>query len=101
MTIILKIIYYGALCISALLAGFYFLATLFNLPTQTSSNKIREDLILLVSMGTALGLLYWAFRIGHQQAQWGAGIGMIVGAYLAFGVLFLFGMFTFGKIHWQ
>ena len=83
------------------LAGFYFLATLFNLPMQTSSNKIREDLILLVSTGVALGLLYWAFRLGHQQAQWGAGIGMVVGAYLAFFVLFLGGMFTFGKIHWQ
>ncbi len=97
----IKIAYYALLGICALVGLFYFFATLLDLPGRTGSAQIRENVIMLVASGTALGMLYWAFRVGHQHGQWLAGLAVVLAACLVFLVLFFGGMFLFGKIHWQ
>lgn len=99
--VLVKIAYYAAQILVSLIALFYFLATLYGLTKPGPTNKPREAAVMLVANGTALGLLYWAYQLGHQQGQWAAGIGMVLAAVLAFVVLFFGGMFAFGKIHWQ
>ena len=97
----IKIAYYVLLGIFTLVGLFYFFATLLDLPQQTGTSQIRESVIMLVASGTGLGMLFWAFRMGHQHSQWLAGLGMIGAAFLAFFILFIGGMLLFGKIHWQ
>lgn len=97
MTFLLKIAYYALFCISGIVGVFYLGMALFNAQPNTGP---RERVIMFLASGTALALLYGAFRYGHQQSQWGAGLGMVAGAIFAFVVIMLVGMFT-GKIHWQ
>lgn len=98
MTFLFKIAYYAALCVCSLAGVFYIVVGLFD--SKPGSNQSRERIFLLIAAVVALGLLYRAFRLGHQQEQWGAGLTMIVGAIIAFIVIMLVGIFT-GKIHWQ
>lgn len=97
MTFLLKIAYYALFCISGIVGVFYLGMALLNAQPNTG---LRERVIMFLASGTALALLYGAFRYGHQQSQWGAGLGMVAGAIFAFVVIMLVGMFT-GKIHWQ
>ena len=101
MVFLLKIAYYASISVSSLIAIFYLGATLLGLIDTVSSAKTREDVIMLVACITALGLLYKAYQIGHLQEQWGSGLALVFGAILAFIVIFVGGMFMFGKIHWQ
>lgn len=98
---LLKILYYAGLCISTFITVFYFLATLYGFTQQVSANKHREDVIMLIATLVAMAFLFRAFQLGHQQNHWGAGIGMIAIAVVAFVVIFVGGMLLFGKIHWQ
>lgn len=97
MAFLVKIAYYALFALSAIVGVFYFIVSLFN--AQPNSG-LRERIIMFLASGVALGLLYWAFRLGHQQQQWGAGLGAVVAAIFAFLVIMLVGLFT-GKIHWQ
>lgn len=97
MAFLLKIAYYALFCISALIGVFYFGAALFNAQPNSS---LRERIIMFLASGAALGFLYWAFRLGHQQNNWGGGLGMVVAAIFAFAAIMLIGLFT-GRIHWQ
>ena len=97
MTFLLKIIYYALLCLSGCGGVFLLIAGLFD---NASGTPPRERVVSAIASVIALGLLYLAFRLGHQQQQWGAGLGMIAAAIFAFLLVMLIGMFT-GKIHWQ
>ncbi len=92
-----KIIYYALLVISIIVSGFLLLSSLFS---TASKDTQRGRIVLILASGSALGFLYWAYRLGHQQGQFGLGIGMVVSAIVVFGVVMLVGLLT-GKIHWQ
>lgn len=55
---------------------------------------------MILASGSALGILFWAYQLGHQQGHFGLGIGMEVSAIVVFAVIMLVGYFT-GKTHWQ
>lgn len=97
MTFFVKIIYYALFCICGLGGVFFIIAGLFD---SASGTRSRERVVSVIASVIALGLLYQAFRLGHQQQQWGAGLGMVVAAVFAFLLVMLVGMFT-GKMHWQ
>lgn len=101
MVFLLKIAYYASLSASSLIAIFYLVATLLELIESISASKTRENIIMLVACCTALGLLYKAYQLGHLQGNWGFGLAFIFIAILVFIVIFVGGMFMFGKIHWQ
>ncbi|MBK6993812.1 MAG: hypothetical protein IPH31_02390 [Lewinellaceae bacterium] len=92
-----KIIYYALLVISIIVSGFLLFSSLFS---TASNDAQRGRIVLILASGSALGFLYWAYRLGHQQGQFGLGIGMVVSAIVVFGLVMLVGLFT-GKIHWQ
>lgn len=98
MTFLLKIAYYASLCVCSLGSLFFIITGLFD--SWPGSNQQRQRIFLLIAAIVALGLLYRAFRLGHQQQNWGAGLGMVVAAVFAFLIIMLVGIFT-GKIHWQ
>lgn len=98
MTFLLKIAFYALLCICSLISLFFLTAALFD---NKPGSNLREKVSLTLAAVSALGLLYWAFRLGHQQGQWGYGLGVIVLAALAFGLIMLIGMLTAKNIHWQ
>lgn len=101
MTFLLQLAYYAGLVLATLIGGFYFVMTLLDLPQRIGTSQVRENLVVLVAFGAALGVLYWAFRLGHQQGEWGAGLLAIGAAVLVFAILFAVGMLLFGKMHWQ
>lgn len=101
MTFLLQLAYYVLLVISTLIGGFYFVMTLLDLPQRIGTSQIRENLVVLTAFGAALGMLYWAFRLGHQQGEWGAALLTIGAAVLVFAILFAVGMLLFVKMHWQ
>lgn len=101
MAFLLKIAYYASISVSSLIAIFYLVATLRELIDSISASKTRENIIMLVACCTALGLLYKAYQLGHVQGNWGLGLAFIFIAVLVFIVIFVGGMFMFGKIHWQ
>lgn len=99
--ILVKLLYYAGLCFFSLAGGFYFLATLFHLIADMYPSKVRENVILLIALLVTLACLYVAFRFGHQNGQWGAGLGMVIASVVVFLVVFVGGMSLFGRIHWQ
>lgn len=101
MTFLLKIIYYALLVLSTGIGVFYLGASLLGLVEQASNAKLRENTIMIIACAVTLALLYKAYQTGHLQGHWGAGIGIVLGAFVSFFVIFLGGMLLFGKIHWQ
>jgi hypothetical protein len=97
MSFFVKIIYYALFSLSSLGGLFYIVVALFD---TRSASQPRERIVLVIASVVALSLLYQAFRLGHQQQQWGAGLGMVIAAIAAFLLVMLIGLFT-GKIHWQ
>ncbi len=93
----LKTIYYILLVISLIVNGFLFFSSLLS---DNSGGFKRSRIVLILASGAAFGFLFWAYRLGHLQAQFALGIGMIISALLVFGLVMLVGFFT-GKTHWQ
>lgn len=94
---LLKIAYYLLLGLCVIPSTFLFLRNVF---ASNWDSNLRERIVLLLASGSALGILFWAYQLGHQQGHLGLGIGMIISAILVFAAVMLIGMFT-GKINWQ
>ena len=99
MNFLLKVGYYGASAISALVLAVFFLGNLFG-PSRPGETW-RHTAILLASGATGIGLLVWSIRVGHVQGHWLAGLGLaVVAAVVFFGMMFG-GTLLFTKVHWQ
>ena len=61
----------------------------------------RHKLIVSVAASSGIALLYFGFRLGHQQSQWLAGLGLAVAALVVAGLLMFGGLLIFTKVHWQ
>lgn len=101
MTFLLKITFYALFALSSIAGGFYLIASLLGLLQNISSAKTREDMMMIVACIVTLGILYKAYQTGHVQEHWGPAVGLVLGAIVAFIVIYLGGMLLFGKIHWQ
>jgi hypothetical protein len=98
MAFLLKIAFYAGFSLTVLLALFFGLAYLFD-----AKPKSTHALVVFAVMAIAvLACLYQAFRFGHQQAQWGLGLALVVAAVAAWGVIALIGFATYrGPINWK
>jgi len=93
----LSIVFYSLLILCLIISGFLFISSLFS----SGTNELkRGKIVLILASGSALGFLFWAYQLGHQQGHFGLGIGMEVTSMIVFGVIMLVGYFT-GKTHWQ
>jgi hypothetical protein len=99
MDFLFKIAYYAASCVSGLIIAGLFLANL--LGSSPPSETWRHKVILTVAAACGFGLLYMGFRLGHQQSQWLAGLGMAVLALVVGGAVMFFGLMMFTKVNWQ
>ena len=93
----LSIVYYTLLIISVIINAYLFVSSLFS---SASNDQRRGRIVLILASGSALGILFWAYQLGHLQGQFGFGIGMVISAIVIFAVIMLVGFFT-GKTHWQ
>jgi hypothetical protein len=96
---IIKAAYYAVLGITALIEGFYVLAMLFG--DKSPSGRIKENIVVAVGLAVCAGFLYWAYRMGHEQGQWAAGIGLVAAGIVCCFVIIIVGMLTFGTPNWQ
>jgi hypothetical protein len=93
----LSIVYYCILVPCLIISGFLFLSNLFS----SATNELKRGrIVMILASSSALGILFWAYQLGHQQGHFGLGIGMEVSAIVVFAVIMLVGYFT-GKTHWQ
>lgn len=94
---VLKIAFYGFLIIFSLIAAFLLVAGLFE---GSSHTPVRERILMASASISALTILFFAFRYGHINQNWAAGIGFEFLAVFIFLVIMFGGLLT-GKIHWQ
>jgi hypothetical protein len=93
-----KVAYYGAASISGFVIAGLFLANLFG---NAAGETWRNKAILIVSAASGMALLYLSFRMGHQQGQWLAGVGLAALALVVAGLLMFGGLLVFTKVNWQ
>lgn len=99
MEFLAKSAYYAATGVSGLVISFFFLSALFS--PRPGGHSGREIVVALVAGAVGYGLLYLGIRLGHQQHQWLAGLGVAVAAPAVAGAVLFFGLMAFGKVHWQ
>lgn len=92
MDFLLKITYYGASEISALLFVFFFGVGLLN---STHNKTRRKKAVFLGSGSVGMVLLLWSFRDGHLQEQWLKGTLLSVGGLALSGVLTFYCLWIF------
>ena len=98
MDFLFKVAYYAAAAISSLIVFLLFLSGMF---TKSAGETWRNKVIVLVAAGAGAALLFMSYRLGHQQSQWAAGLGMAVLALAVFAIIMFGGLLMFTKIHWQ
>lgn len=94
---ILKISFYALLVVLTIIVLFLLIAGVFGGSPYTPA---RERILMASASVSALVILYFAFRYGHINANWAAGIGLEFLAVFIFLVIMIGGLLT-GKIHWQ
>lgn len=99
MDFLFKVAYYAATSVSAFVIAGLFLANLLGSPSPNET--WRHKAILTVAAACGFALLYLGFRLGHQQSQWLAGLGMAVLALVVAGAVMFGGLMMFTNVNWQ
>lgn len=90
----MKILYYILFGIFGLLGVYFVLTSLFGRFNLWDANPLHAKIVLVVAAAVAVRLLYWAYQSGEQQGRWGAGVGVILLAVIAFQAIMLLGAIT-------
>jgi hypothetical protein len=102
MAFLLKIAFYASFAVVSLIGAFYGASYLFYRGPADANRSLHSWIFFTVALIAFGTLLYWAFRLGHQQERWGSGLGLVVAAVAAVAVIFLIAMFTYkGPVNWQ
>ena len=99
MDFLFKVAYYAGTGVAGFIIAGLFLANL--LGTPSPNETWRHKAILTVAAACGFALLYIGIRLGHQQSQWLAGLGMAALALIVGGVVMFGGLMMFTKVHWQ
>lgn len=91
-----KILYYVLYGGFGLLGSYFVLTSLLGRLTFGSASQPAAKCVLLVAAAAGGGLLYWAYALGEQQGRWGAGVGAVALAVVAFSVIMTLGRIALG-----
>ena len=73
-----------------------FVSSFFGRPSLGSASPWVARGVLLVSALAGSGVLYWAYRLGEVEGRWGAGLGAVIVAVLAFQAVMVAGRVALG-----
>lgn len=96
---LVKIAYYALWGLTALISGLYLLGMLFS--NRTATGRSKEDAILLLGFAVLAGFMYYAYRLGHLQQQWGYGLGINAAGIVVYFIVVVGGILMFGNVRWN
>lgn len=92
----MKQLFYALFGTAAGLGGYFFVSSFFGRPSLGSASPWVARGVLLISALAGAGVLYWAYRLGEVEGRWGAGLGAVIVAVLAFQAVMVAGRVALG-----
>ena len=92
----MKITFYVLFGTAAALGGYFLVSSVLGGLSLGGASALAAKGVLLVAALAGAGVLYWAYRLGEVEGRWGAGLGAVIVAVLAFQAVMVAGRVALG-----